>query len=147
MMKRFALALACVLASVLLSAQGPERFVGPSSQTLYQLFGDYWEWRLARQPELGTRFGRLDHNDRWRDWSKAGRDRLRRDRAEYLQKAIYLEPGNLNAADRLSARLMVSELQTQIEAEPISISYSARRSPTARTTRCSASSTRCRRER
>ena len=118
MVKRFVLALACVIAPALLVAQGPERFVGPSSQTLYQLFVEYWEWRLAQQPELATRFGRVDHNDRWRDWSKTARARMRRDREEFLQKAIYLEPGNLNAADRLSARLMISELQTQLEAEP-----------------------------
>jgi uncharacterized protein (DUF885 family) len=115
--KKLAVLIALALAPAVLLAQG-ERFVGPSSQTLHQLFGDYWEWRLARQPELGTRFGRADHNDRWRDWSKAGRDRLRHDREEFLQKAIYLEPGNLNPADRLSAQLMVSELQTQLEAEP-----------------------------
>jgi uncharacterized protein (DUF885 family) len=115
--KKLVVLAAFVLAPMVLAAQG-ERFVGPSSQTLHQLFGDYWEWRLAQQPELATRFGRVDHNDRWRNWSKAGRDRLRRDRQEYLQKAIYLEPGNLNPADRLSAQLMVSELQTQLEAEP-----------------------------
>src|SRR5262249_32779536 len=61
--------------------------------------------------------GRVDHNDRWRDWSKPARGRLRKSREEFLQKAIYLEPGNLNAADRLSAQLMISELQTQLEAE------------------------------
>jgi uncharacterized protein (DUF885 family) len=115
--KKVLVVLTCALAPAALLAQG-ERFVGPSSQTLHQLFGDYWEWRLAQQPELATRFGRVDHNDRWRDWSKAGRDRLRRDREEFLQKAIYLEPGNLNPSDRLSAQLMVSELQTQLEAEP-----------------------------
>jgi uncharacterized protein (DUF885 family) len=115
--KKLVVIAACTLVPAVLLAQG-ERFVGPSSQTLHQLFGDYWEWRLAQQPELATRFGRVDHNDRWRDWSKAGRDRLRRAREEYLQKAIYLEPGNLNPADRLSAQLMVSELQTQLEAEP-----------------------------
>jgi uncharacterized protein (DUF885 family) len=116
--KKLSAPIAFLLASVALFAQGPERFVGPSSQTLYQLFGDYWEWRLARQPELATRFGRVDHNDRWRDWSKPARERLRRDREEFLQKAIYLEPGNLNPADRLSARLMISELQTQLEVAP-----------------------------
>ena len=70
-MKRLLLALTC-LAPALLIAQGPERFSGPSSQTLAQLTGDYWEWRLAVQPETATRVGRTDHNDRWRDWSKAG---------------------------------------------------------------------------
>jgi uncharacterized protein (DUF885 family) len=115
--KKLVIPIAFLLASVALFAQA-ERFVGPSSQTLYQLFIEYWEWRLAQQPELATRFGRVDHNDRWRDWSTPARERLRRDREEFLQKAIYLEPGNLNASDRLSARLMISELQTQLELEP-----------------------------
>ena len=73
-------------------AQGPERFSGPSSQALPQLFDDYWEWRLAVQPELATRVGRAEHNDRWRDRSKAARDRLRNEREEYLQQAMYLSP-------------------------------------------------------
>ncbi len=76
-MKRALLALVCLapailvarLATASLSGQGPERFSGPSSQTLAQLTGDYWEWRLAVQPELATRVGRTEHNDRWRDLS------------------------------------------------------------------------------
>ncbi len=115
-MKRFVLALTC-LAPALLIAQGPERFSGPSSQTLAQLTGDYWEWRLAVQPETATRIGRTDHNDRWRDWSKAARDRVRRDREEFLQKAMYLSPGNLNPTDLVTSLLMEHELRTQLEAQ------------------------------
>ena len=115
-MKRFVLALTC-LAPALLIAQGPERFSGPSSQTLAQLTGDYWEWRLAVQPETATRIGRTDHNDRWRDWSKAARDRVRRDREEFLQKAMYLSPGNLNPIDLVTSLLMEHELRTQLEAQ------------------------------
>jgi hypothetical protein len=60
------------------SGQSPEpRFNGPSSQTLHQILNDYWEWRLANEPELATRVGRREHNARWRDWSKAARDRVR----------------------------------------------------------------------
>ena len=56
------------------SGQSPEpRFNGPSSQTLHQILNDYWEWRLANEPELATRVGRREHNARWRDWSKAAR--------------------------------------------------------------------------
>src|SRR4030095_3354121 len=115
-MKRVLLALVC-LAPAALIAQGPERFSGPSSQTLAQLTGDYWEWRLAAQPELATRVGRAEHNDRCRDLSKAARDRHRRDREEFLQKAIYLSPGNLNPTDLVTALLMEHELRTQLEAE------------------------------
>jgi prolyl oligopeptidase len=116
-MKRFLLALACAAASVVIAAQGPERFSGPSSQTLAQLTGDYWEWRLANAPELATRVGRHEHNDRWRDLSKAARDRQRRDREEFLQKAMYLSPGNLNPSDLVTSLLMEHELRTQLEAQ------------------------------
>ena len=124
-MKRALLALVCLapailvarLATASLSGQGPERFSGPSSQTLAQLTGDYWEWRLAVQPELATRVGRTEHNDRWRDLSKAARDRHRKDREEFLQKAMYLSPGNLNPTDLVTSLLMEHELRTQLEAE------------------------------
>jgi prolyl oligopeptidase len=116
-MKRFVFAAACIAAPALLLAQGPERFSGPSSQTLAQLTGDYWEWRLATQPELATRVGRSELNDRWRDWSKPARDRLRKDREEFLQKAMYLSPGNLNPTDLVTSLLMEHELRTQLEAQ------------------------------
>ena len=115
-MKRLLLALVCVAPAILL-AQGPERFSGPSSQTLAQLTGEYWEWRLAAQPELATRVGRSEHNDRWRDLSKAARDRQRADREEFLQKAMYLSPGNLNPTDLVTSLLMEHELRTQLEAQ------------------------------
>src|SRR4030095_1772278 len=124
-MKRFLVALVCLapaivvarLATASLSGQGPERFSGPSSQTLAQLTSDYWEWRLAQQPELDTRVGRIKLNDRWRDLSKAARDRQRKDREEFLQKAMYLSPGNLNPTDLVTSLLMEHELRTQLEAE------------------------------
>jgi prolyl oligopeptidase len=115
-MKRLLLALVC-LAPAVLVAQGPERFSGPSSQTLAQLTGDYWEWRLAVQPELATRVGRTEHNDHWRDLSKRARDRQRQDREEFLQKAMYLSPGNLNPTDLVTSLLMEHELRTQLEAQ------------------------------
>ena len=124
-MKRFLVALVCLapaivvarLATASLSGQGPERFSGPSSQTLAQLTSDYWEWRLAQQPELATRVGRIELNDRWRDLSKAARDRQRKDREEFLQKAMYLSPGNLNPTDLVTSLLMEHELRTQLEAQ------------------------------
>jgi uncharacterized protein (DUF885 family) len=115
-MNRFLLALVCLAPAVLI-AQGLERFSGPSSQTLAQLTGDYWEWRLAVQPELATRVGRTEHNHRWRDLSKPARDRLRKDREEFLQKAMYLSPGNLNPTDLVTSLLMEHELRTQLEAQ------------------------------
>ena len=64
-------------------AQGPERFSGPSSQSLLQLFDEYWEWKLAHRPEIATRVGRREHNARWTDRSKASRDKELYDLREY----------------------------------------------------------------
>ncbi len=90
---------------------------GPSSTSLAQLFNDYWEWRLAEEPALATRVGRSEYNNRWRDWSKGARDRAQGKRREFLQKAMYLSPGTLSPAERLSAFLMEYELKTQIEVD------------------------------
>jgi uncharacterized protein (DUF885 family) len=113
---------ACLLAGVLasaLAAQGPERFSGPSSQALHQLFNDYWEWRLAQEPELATRVGRSEHNGRWSDLSRGARDRARGVRQEYLERAMFLSPGTLTPPDRLSAQLMEYELREQLEMEQL----------------------------
>src|SRR6185369_6646394 len=94
------LALVCALALALAanapwrslaSAEGPQaqdprqppKFSGPSSQSLHQLWNDYWEWRLVEEPELATSVGRPHVNDRWRDLSKAARERVRAARQEY----------------------------------------------------------------
>ncbi len=113
------LVLVLLLAPVVLGAQvGPQRFSGPSSQALYQLFNDYWEWRLAEEPELATQVGRAEHNGRWTDWSRAARERRRAAREEYLQRTMFLSPGTLTPADQLSALMLEYELHRRLEAQP-----------------------------
>jgi hypothetical protein len=58
----------------------PARGVGASEESLYSTFQSYWEWKLATQPELATRVGRTEFNDKWRDLSKAARDHQRKER-------------------------------------------------------------------
>jgi uncharacterized protein (DUF885 family) len=99
-------------------AQGPERFSGPSSQSLLQLFDEYWEWKIAHHPEIATRVGRREHNARWTDRSKAARDRALYDLREYLQRAMYLSPGTLTPSMRLSAFLLEADIRDQIDSEP-----------------------------
>ena len=101
-----------------LKAQGPERFSGPSSQALLQLFDEYWEWKLAHTPELATAVGRLEHNGRWSDRSKAARDARRDALREYQQRAMYLSPGTLTPAMQFSAFLLEYELRDEIESDP-----------------------------
>ena len=55
----------------------PAPAVGASMESLRSTFVTYWDWKLATQPELATRVGRTEFNDRWRDLSKRGRDRVR----------------------------------------------------------------------
>ena len=96
----------------------PARGVGASEESLYSTFGSYWEWKLATQPELATRVGRTEFNDRWRDLSKRARDKARERRKEFLQEMTYINSGNLTPADRVSANLLIWELRTAIEMEP-----------------------------
>ena len=95
----------------------PAPAVGVSSAGLRQTFIDYWQWRLAESPELATRVGTTEHNDRWQDWSKAARDRTRARREEFLRQVQYVSPGNLTLNEHLSADLLEYELKTALEAE------------------------------
>ena len=95
----------------------PARGVGASEETLHSLFDSYWEWRLATQPELATRVGRTEFNDRWRDVSKRARDRAREQRKEFLQAVVYINTGNLTSSDRLSANVLQWELRNALEME------------------------------
>ena len=125
MIKKAALILTLVVAPILASAQGipgtfPAPAVGASVAALYELFSQYWEWRLANEPELATSVGRTEYNDRWHDWSKAARDRARAARQEFLQQLLYLGSGNLTPADRLSTHLLEWELRSALDGEPYS---------------------------
>jgi len=95
----------------------PAPAVGVSSAGLRQTFIDYWQWRLAESPELATRVGNTEHNDRWQDWSKAARDRSRARREEFLRQVQYVSPGNLTLNEHLSADLLEYELKTALEAK------------------------------
>ena len=125
MIRKAALILTFAAAPILVSAQGiqgtfPAPAVGASVAALYELFSAYWEWRLANEPELATSVGRTEYNDRWRDWSKAARDRARAARQEFLQQLLYLGSGNLTPADRLSTHLLEWELRSALDGEQYS---------------------------
>jgi len=125
-MNRACLQVVLVLAlthMVLAGQQGREQTfpapaVGVSSAGLRQTFANYWEWRLAVSPELATRVGRDEHNNRWQDWSASARARARAAREEYLRQVEYVSPGNLTAQEHLSADLMEYELKTFLDVEP-----------------------------
>lgn len=82
---------------------------------LRQTMADYWEWRLANEPELATRMGRHEYDDRWTDWSAEARERRRVSREEFLKEMRYVGAGNLTRAEHLSADLLEYDLRTQLE--------------------------------
>src|SRR5215208_4381354 len=98
----------------------PAPAVGASMESLRSLFITYWDWKLATQPELATRVGHTEFNDRWRDLSKRGRDRVRERRKEFLQELIYISTGNLTVSQRLSANVLQWELKNALEMETYS---------------------------
>jgi uncharacterized protein (DUF885 family) len=96
----------------------PAPAVGVSSAGLRQTSENYWQWRLAESPELATRIGRTEHNNRWRDLSKSARERARVARQEFLQQALYVGVGNLTAGEHLTVAMLEHELRTALEVEP-----------------------------
>lgn len=126
MAKNLMVAIALALAPALLVAQtqglGPPTFpapaIGASVTALYTLMADYWEWRLANAPETATNVGRNEYDDRWRDWSVAGRARTRENLQNFLTTTVYIGTGNLTTADRLSEQMLQYELDMAISSEP-----------------------------
>ena len=125
MAKRLMIALAVALAPAVLVAQTQvwaadvsRAAIGASVTALYTLMADYWEWRLASSPETATNVGRHEYNDRWRDWSVAGRARMRQEQQNFLTTTVYIGTGNLTVADRLSEQMVQYELDMALSSEP-----------------------------
>src|SRR5918993_2823801 len=122
MIRKALVILVLAAAPLVVSAQDtqetfPTRAIGASISSLQQLLVTYWDWRLANFPELGTQLGRTEFNDRWRDWSKATRERQRASRKEFLQQALYIGIGNMTNADRLSVHLLEWEVRSALDTE------------------------------
>ena len=98
----------CLLLSIPLFAQS-----GPSG--IRAFFNQYFEELLRDEPEFATSVGRHEYDDRWTDWSKAGREQRRAHLAEWLRRVNSFPPAGLSPEDRLSARLLDYDLKRQME--------------------------------
>jgi uncharacterized protein (DUF885 family) len=78
-------------------------------------FAQTFEERLRDDPEFATSVGRHDYDDRWTDWSKAGREQRRAHRAERLRELGAFPLASLGQQERLSAGLMEYILRQQLE--------------------------------
>ena len=90
-----------------------------AASNIAEWFTQAFEERLRDEPEFATTIGRHDYDDRWTDWSKAGRDLRRAHRMERLRQLSAFPLSNLNPQDRLSARLMDYILKQQLESEDL----------------------------
>ncbi|PWU10359.1 MAG: DUF885 domain-containing protein [Terriglobia bacterium] len=79
-------------------------------------FAEAFEERLRDTPELATSIGRHEYDDRWTDWSKAGRERRRAHMQQRLERLKTFAPATLSPQDRLSAELMEYDLRLQLDA-------------------------------
>ncbi len=79
-------------------------------------FRQAFEEQLRDNPEFATNVGRHEYDDRWTDWSKAGREQRRTHLQQRLEKLRSFAQASLSAQDRLSARLMEYNLSRRLEA-------------------------------
>jgi len=91
-------------------------FAQNASSGIQDFFRQAFEERLRDNPEFATNVGRHEYDDRWTDWSKAGREQRRQHLQQQLQKLASFPAANLSPEDRLSARLMDYDLRLRLEA-------------------------------
>lgn len=86
------------------------------AQSIQDFFRQAFEERLRDEPEFATSIGRHEFDDRWNDWSKAGRDQRRAHMEQRRQRLNSFSLPGLSPQDRLSASLMQFTLRTDLEA-------------------------------
>jgi uncharacterized protein (DUF885 family) len=86
------------------------------AQSIQEFFKQTFEQHLRDDPEFATSVGRHEYDDRWTDWSKAGREQRRAHLQQELQKLGTYPEATLSSQDRLSARLMDYNLRLQLDA-------------------------------
>ena len=86
------------------------------AQSIQEFFKQAFEQHLRDNPEFATSVGRHEYDDRWTDWSKAGREQRRAHLQQELQKLGTYPATTLAPQDRLSARLMDYNLRLELDA-------------------------------
>ena len=84
----------------------------PGIQTF---FAEAFEEELRDNPGFATNVGRHEYDDRWGDWSKAGREQRRAHLQHRLEKLRTFPQASLSPQDSLSARLMEYNLKLELD--------------------------------
>ena len=87
------------------------------SSALNDLYSDYWQDYLRRNPEQATALGDKRFNDRWSDLSAEERNKsLRRDR-EFIKRVRAIDTAGVSEQDKLSAELLLRSLLESLESD------------------------------
>ena len=86
-----------------------------AAQNISTFFKETFAERLRDDPEFATSVGRHDFDDRWNDWSKAGRAQRRAHLEQRLRQLSSFPEASLTPQDRLSARLLDYLLRSELE--------------------------------
>jgi hypothetical protein len=112
---RKALALQMALAAAFtprLDAQRP-------TDRVHHLFADWREERRRLEPELATRVGRTESDDRWRDWPSTGVARVHASRVRFRNELDHFEPASRLADDTRSLALLRGDLDRRLAGEDL----------------------------
>ena len=91
----------------------------PAGDALNRYFADAFAERLKDEPESATAVGRHDYDDRWTDWSRAGRATRHAHSEARLRGLNALSRDGLSGDEELSLRLMRYQLEQELAAEDI----------------------------
>lgn len=84
---------------------------GPAAR---QLFSEFFEDFLRLNPEAATALGRSDYDDRWTDWSAAGRQGRAELAETYLTRLKAMPLDGLEERDRISAQVLRTGLEREL---------------------------------
>jgi prolyl oligopeptidase len=85
-------------------------------QPIGQFFKDTFEGMLRLNPELATGYGRHEYDDRWSNWSPAGRAARRQFYESRLQTLKGWPDADLSSSDRLTVKLVKYDFQSRLDA-------------------------------
>jgi len=86
-----------------------------------QLFSEFSEEYLRLDPEAATALGRADYDDRWTDWSAAGREQRGQLAEKYLTRLKAIPLDGIEERDRISAEVFRLGLERQLETQRLGL--------------------------
>jgi len=89
------------------------------SEKLKKFFADSFEQQLKDSPEGATGAGHHEYDDRWNDWSKAGRETKREHLQKELDQLKTVSSAGLSDQEKLSIRLFQYETQSDLTSEDL----------------------------